>query len=372
MPERETMVVAHRNRHFFRGLGIGLWALLLCEAIAGMSPPFWAGATGAAGLFFLAFFWCAYVPVIMSAPRLRREMSAEQASEFLAPDDDVAGISLNGEARAYSRKELTRPHVIVEEVGGKKMAITYCILCNTAVAFHTAFHGWELEFLPITAYNNNIIFHDPKSDNYIQQLDGRVIAGPDSGQRLEAQPVALTSWEAWKTLHPDTRFVHLPAAGIRDRVVDWMLGWMVPLSGLLRRKGPWHPVNHPLDGRLPAMSPVLGLEHDGQRAALSMAALREKKVINTFLGEEPIAIFYDAKLDVAAVYFRRVDGEVINFMPLQNPEGGLVAQDAETGNLWNIEGRAPADGRQLRVLPHFSKLFWFSWSAFKPQTLVSN
>ena len=45
-----------------------------------------------------------------------------------------------------------------------------------------------MHFSAVTAYNNNIIYYDRERRNYIQQLDGAVIAGPDSGRKLTPFP----------------------------------------------------------------------------------------------------------------------------------------------------------------------------------------
>jgi hypothetical protein len=46
--------------------------------------------------------------------------------------------------------------------------------------------------------------------------------------------------------------------------------------------------------------------------------------------------------------------------------------DEETGSTWNIVGQAidgPLAGEQLRPIVHGDH-FWFSWAAFKPNTII--
>jgi hypothetical protein len=125
------------------------------------------------------------------------------------------------------------------------------------MAFKTELNGRTLDFRPLTAFNNNIIYHDAGSGNYIQQqLDGRVIAGPDT----------------------------------------------------------------------------------------------------------------------VAVFSRCLDGQVLTFrLETTNGNEKVIAVDDKNNSQWDITGveysrDTQASGRKLKPIPHFGKLFWFSWSLFKSQT----
>ncbi len=373
MPRRETMILIHRHRHLWWGIGLFLFAFLIGRVVVGAAVPGWGWAV-VGGLVFLAFFyWSDYVPLTMHPPTVRKTLTRQEAEAMLKPDDEVLGLVVDGQARAYSRRELTRPHVVADEIGGQSLAVTYCIFCNTAVAFRRELGGIQLDLRPLTTFNNNIIYYDATNHNYIQQLDGKVVSGPDTGVALETLPVTITTWQAWKGLHPNTDFIHLPATALRDKLLSWRLDWLISLPGLTRRKGPWHPVKGPLDGRLPAMSRVVGVELGGQCCVYPLDLLRVQPVINDVVGNEPLAVFYNQKQDIVSVFSRRVDKQVLTFQPAPKAvDDDIVAVDAQTGGQWDITGLEHLDdgttGRELQPLPHFGKLFWFSWSLFKAQT----
>ena len=53
-------------------------------------------------------------------------------------------------------------------------------------------------------------------------------------------------------------------------------------------------------------------------------------------------------------------------------EEGESVTDVETGSIWNILGQAtagPLVGQRLEPVVHGNH-FWFSWAAFKPDTIV--
>jgi hypothetical protein len=64
---------------------------------------------------------------------------------------------------------------------------------------------------------------------------------------------------------------------------------------------------------------------------------------------------------------RGLDGQILTFEAI---EDGFA--DLETGSLWTLAGEAiegPLSGSQLKRLVA-GEHFWFSWSVFKPETIV--
>ena len=51
--------------------------------------------------------------------------SAEEAAQWMAPGEQVIGISINGDHRAYSIPQLSLHEIVNDTVGGKPVAITW-------------------------------------------------------------------------------------------------------------------------------------------------------------------------------------------------------------------------------------------------------
>ncbi len=373
MLPRGAQIAIHRHRHKLWAVVVVCFGLVLLRTALGMAAPGWL-VTLAVTAGLLAFaFWSGYVPFIMTPPPEPKLFDAGEADTLIGAEDPVLGIVVGGEARAYPRDSIARPHYYADNIGGAGFIVSYCILCNSGMAFKAELDGRPLDLECVTAYNNNIIYLDAARGNYLQQLDGKVIAGPDTGAALEQHPLVQASWANWKALYPHTKLYYAPAATFRDKMVAAMLGVLIPISRLARRKSPWHRVRGALDKRLPAMSFVFGVERGGECCAYPLEALRQTPVVNDKLGGEPIVVFYDAARDVGAVYSRQVDGRLLTFNAERDGDG-IIARDVETNTSWDITGAARGDGpagRALTPLPHYNKLFWFSWALFKPGTRIS-
>ncbi|MGH7966165.1 MAG: DUF3179 domain-containing (seleno)protein, partial [Candidatus Binatia bacterium] len=202
MPSRKTMLFAHRNRYLLRGLGVSGLVVCFLLGVSGLVTSGWTWVAVLTAAFFAFFWWGAYVPVVMGYPQAQKLLSAQEAEAVLKPEDDVLGVVVDGEARAYSRTAITRPHLYYDTLGSTPLTVTYCILCNSGIVFKSELDGRPLHLQPITAFNNNIIYYDSQSGNYVQQMEGKVIAGPQAGAQLAAVPAMLTTWQAWKALYP--------------------------------------------------------------------------------------------------------------------------------------------------------------------------
>lgn len=373
MLPRGAQIAIHRHRQKLWAVVVVCFGLVLLRGALGMAPPGWLITVVVTAAVLAFAFWGGYVPFVMTPPREPRLLETGEADALVGPEDTVLGMVVGGEARAYPRDSIARPHYFTDNIGGAEFIVSYCILCNSGMAFKAELGGRPLELESVTAYNNNIIYFESARGNYIQQLDGQVIAGPDAGAALEQQPVVQASWAEWKALYPHTKLYFAPAVTFRDKMVAAMLRMLIPIPRLARRKTPWHRVRGRLDKRLPAMSFVIGVERGGECCAYPLDALRDNPVVNDKLGGEPIVVLYDAARDVAAVYSRQVDGHLLTFNAEQDGDG-IVARDAETDTRWDVTGTTRAGllaDRALTPLPHYNKLFWFSWALFKPATRIS-
>lgn len=345
---------------------LGGWA----ESIFGAGDPVWLTTTLITVVVASVMFWSGYVPFVMTPPADPTIFDAKDADALIRDDDVVLGIVNGADARAYPRDYIARPHFFEDSVGGTPLIVSYCILCNSSIAFKPELEGRRLHLRCVTAFNNNIIYHDPASDNYIQQLDGTVIDGPDAGKALEMHPVLQTTWREWKRLYPQTKLYYAPEKTLRDRMVGIMLQMLIPIHKLARRKAPWHRIRGKLDSRLPAMAYVYAIERNGERKAYAQADMASSPVTNDTVGGDPIVLLYDSASEIGDIFLRIVSGRTLAFEPASSEEGA-VARDRETGSSWSITGEAIAGemkGAKLTRLPHYNKIFWFSWPLFKPDT----
>lgn len=370
---RDTQLKIYLNRRFLWTLGTICFVVLLGRALTGYAEEYWLW-TALITIAVLGFmFWSGYVPYVMTPPQDPEVLSPDEADKLLKPDDYVLGVVHNGQARAYPRDSISRPHFYSDRVGDQDLTVSYCILCNSGIAFKNELKGKPLDLKCITAYNNNIIYQDKNSGNFIQQLDGKVIHGPDKGTELDFLPVIMTTWKEWKDLHPDTKLYYAPAKTLRDKMVAGMLQMLIPIPKLSKRSKPWHRIQGELDQRLPAMSFILGVEINGEKCAYPLSLLRNNPVINDRIGGEKIVVLYNGAKDTAAIYSRKLDDKSLDFSRISEDPSlpATIAIDEQTGSKWDVTGTAiegELKGKTLQSIPHYNKIFWFSWALFKPDT----
>jgi hypothetical protein len=213
-------------------------------------------------------------------------------------------------------------------------------------------------------FESDMVMFDHQTGSYWNQVSGEAIVGPLTGQRLSILPAQMTTWGAWKVLHPGT-LVLAEETGYernyrRDPFVDYGQG--LNAGGRF-----FFPVSE--NGRDPRLDPgeiVLGLEADGEHRAYPLALLGDA-VVNDTLGQMAVVIFSQADGPAGAAYSPQLEGRELSFVL----EGGLI-KDLETGSIWNLAGQAidgESAGAQLRPLPS-RPTFWFSLVANFPEIEV--
>jgi hypothetical protein len=111
--------------------------------------------------------------------------------------------------------------LINDTVGGVPVAVTWTPLCGAAVVFDRRVDGEgavAVEFgVSGLLLDSNSIFFDRrkelKQESLWPQLALKAVSGPRVGQAMKLVPFELTTWETWRTKHPDTQVV----MGLRRR-----------------------------------------------------------------------------------------------------------------------------------------------------------
>jgi len=131
-------------------------------------------------------------------------ISADKA-DFLAPDDRVVGIEIEGEARAYPIKILNWHEIVNDSIKSKPITVTFCPLCGTAIVFSAKVKNLSRQFaVSGLLYNNDVLLYDRESESLWSQIRMQAISGSLKGQKLESLPSNHTSWKDWRRRFPNT------------------------------------------------------------------------------------------------------------------------------------------------------------------------
>jgi hypothetical protein len=256
----------------------------------------------------------------IDAPRF-----SSASSSGLRDSDRVLGFIRDGVARAYPVRILNWHEIVNDRVGGAAVAITYCPLCGTGMAFDARVGGTDLSFgVSGLLYNSDMLMYDRGTDSLWSQIMARAVTGPMRGTKLEQLPLVHTSWADWRARHRRTEVLSAETGHDRDYARDPYDGYdAVPrlMFDVAQR-----------DERLPPKAWVLGLRVGGEAKAYPFSVLARR-------------------VDARGRLADRVGGQrvEIRFDPTHRS--------------------AEAFDQDARPLPGVTA-FWFAWFAFHPDTRV--
>ena len=204
---------------------------------------------------------------------------------------------------------------------------------------------------------NALVMYDRETDSLWSQFTGGAVQGPLSGSELEVLASSLTTWGAWRELHPDTLVLD-QGGRRRDSYSGYYLSGSAGVLG--ESNG---------DDRLARKDLVFGVRLETGAKAYALDALERDAVVNDTIGGRPVVVAFDADTETGVAYAAEIDGRRLTFAAAEPGTGGGAVSDAETGTRWSvatgeaIEGELA--GHRLESLPSFA-VFWFAWSDYFP------
>jgi hypothetical protein len=316
-------------------------------------------------------------------------VTVRQAGAWLADEEPVLLLERGGDARAYPLQIMTWHEIVNDVVGGDPITVTFCPLCNSAIAFERehettreagAVLGKRAAVLDFGTsgrlYRSNLVMYDRQTKSLWIQFTGKAVAGPFVGAELEKVPVQIVAWDQFSRAHPDGRVLPRDTGNPRDYGSNPYAGYDSVDSSPFLYTGP-------NDGRLRPMERVVTVSSGKTSRAFTYRALRKVAAEGAaVVGENDLVVFYQrgtvsaldetniaSSSDVGAtgVFRPAARGRALTF----RVEKGKVL-DEQTGSAWSIEGRAthgPLRGAKLEPVVH-DDTFWFVWAAFRPQTSI--
>jgi hypothetical protein len=131
--------------------------------------------------------------------------------DFLDGDDIVLSLRHGNITRAYPTRILDRHEIVNDTFGETPVAVTYCPLCGSGLAFVRVLDGEKVQLgVSGLLHNNDLIMYDRKTESLWQQITGQAIAGPKRGSILQSLPVTMSLWEEWKAANPTAEVLAPP------------------------------------------------------------------------------------------------------------------------------------------------------------------
>lgn len=306
-------------------------------------------------------------------------VDAINAPSYMRAREPVIAVNIDGDARAYPLAILMWQEIANDVVGGVPITVTFCPLCNTAIAFERVLEGHELTFgTSGNLRNSDLVMWDRQTESWWQQITGEAIVGQLSGKVLEQVSSPIIAWETFLEQYPNGKLMlrEVDSRGSEIRPYD-----EPPYAGYDSVDTNPFAFDGEVDERLPANLRVLTVKTDDETVAYPFTFLSESPVVNDTIGEQQVVVFFDdgtlsAFLDSSTraqtsgsttLFNRVVDGETLTFSV--GPDG---ITDEESGSVWNTLGKAtagPMSGTELEPIIHQNH-FWFAWAVFEPDTEI--
>lgn len=301
--------------------------------------------------------------------------------DFLSDNEAVVVVTIGEDTRAYPVQILTWHEIVNDEIAGVPVAVTYCPLCNSALAFDRRFGDETLSFgTSGELYQSALVMYDRQTESLWAHFTGRGLVGHYAGAALTFIPAQTVSFAQLKDAFPSASVLTRDTGHSRDYGRNPYFGYDAedsdPFGGFFQGE---------IDRTLLAKARIVGIADDRGSVAVRFEDLQASPVIAIDEDNRNLVVFHQeglaSALDADTVdggrdvgqtgVFEAVDedGSPLSF---ENTEAGFV--DNETGSTWDIFGRAtsgPLEGQTMVSVPHVDT-FWFAWATYRNDTTIIN
>ncbi|MDH3281051.1 MAG: DUF3179 domain-containing protein [Gammaproteobacteria bacterium] len=202
-------------------------------------------------------------------------------AESLTDADRVLGVQQNGVTKAYPIRILNYHEIVNDMFGGDGVVVSYCPLCGTGMAFAAEIEGRTRSFgVSGLLYNSDVLLYDRESESLWSQILGKAVSGRMRGTKLTLLPTAHTTWQDWRSRHPDTLVLSEVTGHRRDYS-------RTPYVGYETSSQVYFPVSH-VNRKYHPKELVIGLTVEDQHRVYPFAELSKSvsPIIDRFAGRE--------------------------------------------------------------------------------------
>jgi hypothetical protein len=235
-------------------------------------------------------------------------------------DDDIVFVLRDGmEARAYSQRILNWHEIVNDEINGNFVAVTFCPLCGSSLAFDRAVEGEVLEFgVSGKLHNNDLVMYDRQSESLWQQITGEAIVGELFGKKLKQIPMDGMRWSDFKSEFTKGKALSRNTGFTRDYNSS-------PYGSYEKDSSTLFPVQGGIDNTLHPKTIVYGIIVGDETKAYPENKLRDEREVIDTIGDVSVKLRYK--------------------------DGSVKVDNIDSGE---------------EVIA--TRLFWFAWKAFNPNT----
>jgi hypothetical protein len=256
-------------------------------------------------------------------------VSAEDA-KFISNDDEVVGVSFDGEAYALPYSILYQSPVVAMSEPRRRLLVMWSAFANRAVAQETDWTLKPRELEVVSEPANSLLLYNSRLGQFIVGVTGMTPAGERPTGFLSQAPTEKMPWGVWKTRHPDTLVLSPPDG--------WRAGWPS------RPVPPRYPMPGNKTGAVAdnwALTGTVGALVQTPRPTLLKDADLTGAPLNLLVGPSPLLVFRDSSGETRA-FVRQANGDLTpRFYPVSNAAHPTAMwTERDSNSLWAVDGRA--------------------------------
>jgi hypothetical protein len=257
--------------------------------------------------------------------------------DWLARREPVIELAVGRDVRAYPLQILIWHEIVNDRVNGMPVAVTFCPLCNTAIAFDRRVGGRTLSFGTTgNLRNSDLVMYDRQTESWWQQFGGKALVGRYAGTRLQQLPARIVAWREFARRHPDGLVLTRNTGFSRPYGQN-------PYSGYDDASSPpFFPAAHAGDHRLPPKERVVFLERGHEAAVVPFSVLQRRRLVRVTVGDHQLVV--------------RWRGGVASAL-----DSGSIPHGRDVGAATVTERGKPVV---------FDEPFWFAVAAFRPHVRI--
>jgi uncharacterized protein DUF3179 len=266
-------------------------------------------------------------------------VSVSEADEWLDDREPVIELELGAEARAYPIQILIWHEIVNDTAAGQPVAITFCPLCNTALAFDRRLDGRVLDFGTTgNLRSSDLVMYDRQTESWWQQFGGEAVVGELAGAELEPVPARIVAWEDFAARHPGGDVLSRDTGHNRAYGANPYRGYDDVDSG------PLFGARNSDDDRLLPKERVVFIERDDKAVAVPFTALEKLGRVEVEVGGETLEVIWvpgvRSALDTTDIF----EGRTVGSADVRSSESGEPVA--------------------------FDTPFWFAVAAFRPDVKI--
>lgn len=326
----------------------------------------------------------AYCVPFDSIPAIRHpQFVPASRATFLDAAEPVVSVTVQGQSRAYPVSALLYHEIVNDVIGGRPIVISFCPLCNSAVAYLRRVGARTLTFgVSGELFHANLVMFDRQTLSFWKQISGRAFSGTLAGRHLRPVPAFLTSFGTWRRSHPAGPVMKEPSLGYHYGFDPYASYGRDPTKdSIFYRPPPGSKTRTYTDPRLPPKSRVIGVLIGGRAVAFAAPHVGEERRVATIRvnGRTLVALFRFgiAQPETAArlAHGRRGWEATVWRASVKGRPTHIVATpagfvDRTTHSRVGLFGRflsGPLAGRRMYPVLQLTS-FWFAWAAYHPHT----